>query len=924
MKLDHFKQLFLSAATALLTFNTLWAVPAKPGLVTVTQDDGTELTVRLIGDEHGHIVVSEDGNLLTASGNTYYYATLDADGKPLNSGIRATNVNDRTDEARRFLAGTDRDRNVRRALSSLDSRRETALKTPARVPSTMLTNNFPSTGKQKAIVVLVEYKDVKFRLDDPHDYFDRMLNEEGFSSYGGTGCAREYFIECSNGQFEPEFDLYGPITLKNNMAYYGGNNYSGSDSNPEQMAIEACQQLDELVDFAEYDRDGDGMIDNVFVIYAGKGEASGGSASSVWPHAWNVFSGAGLTHYFDGKLLDYYACSNEWEGNKPDGVGTFIHEFSHVMGLPDLYVTTYANDNFTPREWSVLDVGPYNNDGRTPPLYSAFERMSMGWMKPRPLTGPGSVALLPVSSNTAYYIPTLRSNEFFLLENRQQESWDTYIPGHGMLVWHVDYNTSAWGSNSVNNTDGHPRVEIEAADGIKTLPEGMVTTSPSDPFPGTALKTEFTDTTNPSMLSWDGRGQNLPLTSITETEEGLITFDIAGGAVFPLAIPVALEAENVAGSRFTARWEAVEGATGYIVVIDTDGAAVPVYHETGNTTTLDVTGLMPETAYRYRVAAYSDGNSTVYSNPIEVTTSQPSLGDISITANEATDITGTSFVANWTRHPLATDYLLTVSEYIPPTAYDLTHSLATRLPEGWESDCDTHDATTSLEGILLDKDGAYLSTGVIEAGVSAFSFKHYGVGSAAMSNTISIWALDGDAWIKIGNTYPNIATVTYTVRGIPDNCKGIKIVYTMTKNAPVLIGEISIKGGSDTDYVIPLESYQGAPTGDVESFTVTGLRPEATYMYTVTGTDGDLRSAASNRVYVVTSAQSSIGSIAADDRVKVVTVSDGIVVSGTSPVSVYNLQGQTIYAGQPGHITLAPGLYIVRSASSAVKVAVTL
>lgn len=921
MKLDHFKQLFLSAVTALLTFNTLWAVPAKPGLVTVTQDDGTELTVRLVGDEHGHIVVTEDGNLLTSSGNTYYYATLDAEGKTVNSGIRATDINARTDEARKFLAGIDRDVAMRRALSSLDGRRETALKAPARIPSTMLTNNFPSTGKQKAIVVLVEYKDVKFRLDDPHDYFDRMLNEEGFSSYGGTGCAREYFIECSGGQFEPEFDLYGPITLKNNMAYYGGNDYNGNDRNPEQMAIEACQQLDDLVDFAEYDRDGDGMIDNVFIIYAGKGEASGGSASSVWPHAWNVFSGAGLTHYFDGKLLDYYACSNEWENNKPDGVGTFIHEFSHVMGLPDLYVTTYANDNFTPGEWSVLDVGPYNNDGRTPPLYSAFERMSMGWMTPRPLTGPGSVALLPISSNTAYYIPTLRSNEFFLLENRQQESWDTYIPGHGMLVWHIDYNTSAWGSNSVNNTYGHPRVQIEAADGVKTL-YGNVTTSPSDPFPGTAFKTEFTDTTKPSMLSWDGKGQNLPLTSITETEDGLITFDIAGGATSPLSVPVALEAENVAGSRFTARWQPVEGATGYIVAIDTDGAAVPVYHETANASSLEVTGLMPETAYRYRVAAYSDGNSTVYSNTVNVTTSQPSLGDIAITANDATDITGTSFVANWTREPLATDYLLTVSEYIPPTAYDLTHSLATRLPEGWESDCDTHDSTSSLEGLLLDKDGAYLSTGVIEAGVSAFSFKHYGVGNAALSNTISIWALDGDAWIKIGNTYPNIATVTYTVRGIPDNCKGIKIVYTMTKNAPVLIGEITVKGGSDTDYVIPLEGYQGVKTGDVAAFPVNGLSPETTYMYTVTGTDGDILSARSNQIFVTTSAQSSVSTIPTDRQIEVVTVSDGIIVSGTSAITVYNLQGHILNAGQPGHISLAPGLYIVRTASSAIKVAI--
>ena len=171
------------------------------------------------------------------------------------------------------------------------------------------------------------------------------------------------------------------------MSYYGENDYRGDDSNPQKMAIEACQQLDATVDFSEYDRDNDGYIDNVYIFYAGRGEASGGSSSTVWPHSWEVSAVESQTYYFDNVILNRYACGNEWEGDKPDGVGTFIHEFSHVLGLPDLYSTSYSSA-FTPGSWSAMDYGPYNNNGCTPPLYSVFEICSrldnsyrIGWTK---------------------------------------------------------------------------------------------------------------------------------------------------------------------------------------------------------------------------------------------------------------------------------------------------------------------------------------------------------------------------------------------------------------------------------------------------------------------------------------------------------------------------------------------------------------
>ncbi|MDE6136360.1 MAG: M6 family metalloprotease domain-containing protein, partial [Muribaculaceae bacterium] len=381
--------------------------------------------------------------------------------------------------------------------------------TPRRGPGLFPGTHFPSMGKQKGLVVLVEYTDTKFNTAyDPADYFARMLNEPGFSDYSATGSAVDFFRESSMGQFEPEFDVYGPITLSRNMAYYGGNDWYGNDSNPQKMVIEACQQLDATVDFSQYDRDGDGYIDNVFVFYAGRGEASGGSADTVWPHSWDVSAAESVTYTFDGVILDHYACSNEWEGSRPDGVGTFVHEFSHVMGLPDLYATSYTSA-FTPGAWSAMDYGPYNNNGCTPPLYSAYERYSLGWIEPLPIGGPINATLYPIGTNQAGIIATGDPEEYFLVENRQQTGWDTYIPGHGMLVWHVDYDSYVWSRNVVNNTASHQYVDIEEADGIQSE-----STRAGDAFPGTSGKTSFTATTSPAMKTWAGKGLDFPITEI--------------------------------------------------------------------------------------------------------------------------------------------------------------------------------------------------------------------------------------------------------------------------------------------------------------------------------------------------------------------------------------------------------------------------
>jgi hypothetical protein len=264
----------------------------------------------------------------------------------------------------------------------------------------------------------------------------------------------------------------------------------------------------------------------VYVIYAGGGESDGEDEDTIWPHSYYLsYTRRQVT--LDGVVVDKYACSNEWEGNLPDGVGTFVHEFSHVMGLPDLYYTGY--DSYltcTPGSYDILDVGCYNNYSRTPPTYSAYERNAMGWIDLKELSEPEDVTLHNISENEACMIATERDDEFFLLENRQQTGWDAYIPNSGMLIWHIDGTQNVYEENKVNNEKSHQYVDIVEANNraVNTNATAMKGWT----WPGTTKKTAFSAETTPAMKDWDGNEIDVPITEIAEND-GIITFKVKGG-----------------------------------------------------------------------------------------------------------------------------------------------------------------------------------------------------------------------------------------------------------------------------------------------------------------------------------------------------------------------------------------------------------
>jgi immune inhibitor A len=540
---------------ALGTVQWALAVPAFRGLHQHVQPDGTVVSYYLQGDEHFHAFSSPDGYALemTADG-ALRYAGKDAAGKAVAT-VLAHNAAARTTSELRYLKG----------LTKLDFAKQYRENAPRMIKAHRSVEGGSFTkGDIKGLVLLVEFADNSFNEAYTRDVFDEQMNGEHFTKYDATGSVAQYFKDQSMNQFRPSFDVVGPVKLKNDIAYYGENvsvGFSSVDKRPQEMVIDACKAADTLynVDFSKYDNDGDGAVDFVYVIYAGYGESYGASPNTIWPHQ-DYINNYGYNLSLDGVAINRYACSCELKntsGATLEGIGTFCHEFGHVLGLADIYNTSASSTQLG--VWSIMDEGCYNNNSRTPPSYSAFERSSVGWLKYTELDTPGSNIALPelTQNNVAYRISTQKANEYFLLESRQQVGWDAYLPAAGMMITHIDYDASAWANNSVNADDTHPRYCMVAADGTRTTtPEGNL-------YPGSANNTSFSDESTPNSLSWDGTPTGKSVAAI-RNDGGAVTFSFMQKK---LLLPVIADATDVTSSSFTARWHQVANARSYTLTV---------------------------------------------------------------------------------------------------------------------------------------------------------------------------------------------------------------------------------------------------------------------------------------------------------------------------------------------------------------------
>lgn len=316
-----------------------------------------------------------------------------------------------------------------------------------------------ATGQKRFLVILVEFADVKFSSTNPNQVFSDMMNKVGYDYRGATGSARDYYYENSHGSFEPVFDVYGPVTLTQNMAYYGENDVNGSDKKASEAVASGCSALNDQIDFSLYDNDNDGEVDLVYMYYAGYGEAEGASEDTIWPHQWDLYS-AGRSLTCDGKKVGRYACSNELSGDGSTagyltGIGAACHEFGHAIGLPDFYDTDYETNGQAagPFDYSLMGHGSYNNDSKTPPYFSFEERIMLGWLDEsdyQEFNHSGQLVLTSINDNVAYRTTTDQEGEYFVYECRAKSGWDAYV-SPGLIVTHVDKSSR---SVSITNLYG--------------------------------------------------------------------------------------------------------------------------------------------------------------------------------------------------------------------------------------------------------------------------------------------------------------------------------------------------------------------------------------------------------------------------------------------------------------------------------------
>ena len=523
---------------------TAVAVPVKRGAYTHVQGDGTLLSLQAVGDEFMHYITTTDGLQveLVPSGD-YCYRVNGA-----VTAMRAHNVGARNRAELQFVAANlSLMKPQPEDVAAADARRRTAA--PRRVGATQI----PTSGSPRVPIILVEYSDKK------------MSNTREEIAEGYVRVARQYFIDQSNGKYDPQFDVYGIYSLDKTRETYGKNR-GGQDIGVALMVNDAIDQAGDEIDWSLYDNDNDGEADVVIVLYAGVGEAQAYDTvpTSVWPCQWKLSTAR--TFYNDGRgavtrngvRIDRFAVFNEINGSndsstKLDGVGTFCHEFSHCLGLPDFYETSSNKKGYYGMgSWSLMHYGCYNNDGYTPVGYSAYEKAFMGWIE-----------LVEPTENTLYTLPVFNqkndetdvalkivnkanANEYYVIENRQPQGWDEYMASDGgLLITHVAYSASSWQNNTVNNSMPQRMSPVPCDNSLQ------VTDEYGDLWPYNGVDA-LTDESTPSDTVYTGGYLGKPITEITQLEDGRVSFYYVKKP--PLTTPVLNDASEVVADGFTATW----------------------------------------------------------------------------------------------------------------------------------------------------------------------------------------------------------------------------------------------------------------------------------------------------------------------------------------------------------------------------------
>lgn len=525
------------------------AVPAKKLQKVITLTNGTQVSVELRGDEYLSWWEGTDGTAYRATADDAVFEAFDLEAqKPAAAARRA-----RAEQGR--VARLAR---VKNSLKGADDKMRG-----------LGGDHITYKGVKKGLVVLVDFKNKKFADGHDLEYYKNVINGKDFSDEeeGYVGSVRDYFLAQSNGQFELDFDVVGPVTMSKNSGYYGNDGAYQKDEKVYEMIKEACDGIQDKVNLKDYDWDGDGEADQVFFLYAGLGQASGGSPGTIWPHESELrYWPCGVLSYSTGKI-NTYACANELQPETQGssryisaGIGTICHEFSHCLGFADMYDTT-GGGGYGMSVFDVMDQGSYNGNGFVPCNYTAFERIYAGWVEAIELESPATVK--DMKSVSDYGRPFImynykNTNEYFLMENRQNTGWDKGLYGsNGLLIVHVNYVPSRWANNTVNSSGEKIQCcTVVNADGSRETTNQYSLQGDLYPYEvkGVTMNDEFTDESEPAAKLYTKNSDNsyalgIPITQIKRSK-GSVSFLVCGG-----------DANNVIDNTFNGVVDGINGVT---------------------------------------------------------------------------------------------------------------------------------------------------------------------------------------------------------------------------------------------------------------------------------------------------------------------------------------------------------------------------
>ncbi len=764
MKRNITTMLMVFALMCSLTWvNNAVAAPAYPYPVEFRQSNGTTVTVIMKGDEKVRWAETTDGYAImyNAQGD-FEYAMLNDNGDMVPSGIVAQDASLRSAAQELFLSSVQKNLTYSREQVSILKQiwDMNEAEKSAKV--------FPTTGNRKLVCLLIGFKDKAFTKTKAE--FQNLFNQVGYTTGGATGSVKDYYLENSWNQFDLTVDVFGPYTASQNMSYYGANDASGNDVKPRELVLEAVNAADAEANYANYDNDGDGSVDGVYVIYAGYGEEAGGGANCIWAHAWNI-----STVTRDGKTISKYSCSAELMGSSGStltAIGVICHEFGHVLGAPDYYDTDYTTGGQYDgtSEWDLMAGGSWNNNGKTPAHHNAFTKIYFyNWATATTLTSAQTVTVTNAAENKSFYrINTATSGEYYLIENREKHKFDAYVPGSGLIIYHVHSGvmTSA-SSNSINNTH-QQRMYPVAQNATVGKPTSTASTygtvdAASCAWTGASgTKNQFTDATTPNMKSWAGANTAKPITNISRNATTkTVTFDFMGGSGGTVVVPTvsttaASSVTNnsaVSGGNVTAHGGATVTERGVVYATTSNPTTANSKVTSGSGTgsySVNLTGLAASTTYYAKAYAINSAGTAYGSQITFITKANPSSLNLPVTENFNTS----TLPSGWT-----------------------TQNTGTSITERWNV-----NNTANAGGSAYEMRCAYqqvspgttrlISPAINTVGVSqvTFSFKHqfddYGAGATLRiqtSNDKSSWTNTTWSVASASNTTSTAATVNVTV-----------------------------------------------------------------------------------------------------------------------------------------------------------------